>query len=145
LFDNPVVIWDEPLDRHTQWKSFLEKLAAEYDEVRDVVPPRPRPEDICLTEKEFQEIVQGLPQVYLKELALGRGAESGEQGEGLPPSALVQGPRTTAEILRFDQNSGPDPLTRPTPAGENAGPSPPRGRGTPMALAPETGHVNPEP
>jgi len=89
LFDNPVVIWDEPLDRHAQSKGFLEKLAAEYDEVRDVVPPRPRPEDICLTDNEFQEIVQRLPQVYLKELALGRGVESGEESNQEPASQVA--------------------------------------------------------
>src|SRR5271157_3880196 len=107
LFDNPVVLWDEPLDRDAQWRDFLEKLAAEYDEVRDVVPPRPRPWDICLNEKEFQEIVKGLPQIYLKELALTRPAESAERGEGLPQVALVQGSRPAAEIVRFAQDDRP--------------------------------------
>jgi len=107
LFDNPVVLWDEPLDRDAQWRGFLEKLAAEYDEVRDVVPPRPRPWDICLNEIEFREIVKGLPQVYLKELALTRPVESAEPGEGLPQAALVQGSRPAAEIVRFAQDDRP--------------------------------------
>jgi len=104
LFDNPVVLWDEPLERDAQWKGFLEKLAAEYDEVRDVVPARPRPEDICFTEKEFQGILQGLPQVYLKELALGREVESRERGEGFPRVGLGQESQPTAEILHCQEN-----------------------------------------
>jgi transcription-repair coupling factor (superfamily II helicase) len=108
LFDNPVVLWDEPLDRDAQWKGFLEKLAAEYDEVRDVVPPRPRPEDVCLAEKEFQEIVQGLPQIYLKELALGRGVESGEQSLPLPGQEFVlltqPSPKFQSGVKGFAEN-----------------------------------------
>jgi len=96
LFDNPVVLWDEPLDRHTQWKGFLEKLAAEYDEVRDVVPPRPTPDDICLTEREFQEIIQGLPQVYLKELAISRSVENYEQS----------GQEAAGQVTTVDSESG---------------------------------------
>ena len=64
----------------------------------------PGREDICLNEKEFQEIVKGLPQIYLKELALTRPVESAERGEGLPQVALVQGSRPTAEIVRFAQD-----------------------------------------
>ena len=78
LFDNPVLLWDEPLDRHAQRKLFLEGLASSFDEVRDVIPPRPRPEDIFLTEQEFLESIQAMPQLYLKELALGREVESPE-------------------------------------------------------------------
>jgi transcription-repair coupling factor len=115
LFDNPVVIWDEPLDRNAQSKGFLEKLAAEYDEVRDVVPPRPRPEDICLIENEFQEIVQGLPQVYLKELALGRGVEGAERSEEVSEEVLAQEIQPAAEIL-----SGPE-IDSPTQREEGQG------------------------
>src|SRR5207249_6215923 len=39
-------------------------------EVRDIVPPPPRPEDVFLTEDEFLKLVEGAPQVSLKELAL---------------------------------------------------------------------------
>jgi transcription-repair coupling factor (superfamily II helicase) len=112
LFDNPVVLWDEPLDRDAQWRGYLEKLAAEYDEVRDVVPPRPRPWDICLNEIEFQEIVKGLPQVYLKELVLTRPVENAERGEGLP--VLDQGSQPTAEIVRFAEDDRP-PAVNNTP------------------------------
>jgi transcription-repair coupling factor (superfamily II helicase) len=69
LFDNPVVLWDEPLDRNAQLKQFLEGLASGFDEVRDVIPPRPRLEDIFLTEQEFLESIRAVPQLYLKELS----------------------------------------------------------------------------
>jgi transcription-repair coupling factor (superfamily II helicase) len=119
LFDNPVVLWDEPLDRDAQWRGFLEKLAGEYDEVRDVVPPRPRPWDICLNEIEFQEIIKGLPQIYLKELALTRPVESAERGEGLPQVALVQGSRPAAEIVRFAQDDRPPVVNDAPPVVSN--------------------------
>jgi transcription-repair coupling factor (superfamily II helicase) len=78
FFNNPVLLWDEPLDRQAQLKRFLEGLASGFDEVRDVIPPRPRPEDIFLTEQEFLECAQAIPQLYLKELSLSRGVESPE-------------------------------------------------------------------
>jgi transcription-repair coupling factor (superfamily II helicase) len=84
LFDNPVVLWDEPLDRNAQLKRFLEGLASGFDEVRDVIPPRPRPEDIFLTEQEFLQSMWAMPQLYLKELSLSRGVESREsRSQGL--------------------------------------------------------------
>ncbi len=78
LFNNPVVLWDEPLDRTAQLKSFLEGWAAGFDEVRDVIPPRPRPEDILFTEQEFLQSVGAIPQLNLKELSLSGGVESRE-------------------------------------------------------------------
>jgi transcription-repair coupling factor len=85
LFDNPIVVWDEPLDRNAQLKQFLEGLASGFDEVRDVIPPRPRPEDIFLTEQEFLQSIRAVPQLYLKELSLSRGVESREsRSQGLP-------------------------------------------------------------
>jgi transcription-repair coupling factor (superfamily II helicase) len=119
LFDNPVVLWDEPLDRDAQWRGFLEKLAAEYDEVRDVVPPRPRPSDIFLSEKEFQQIVKVLPQIYLKELALTRPVEDAERGEGLQHIALVQGAQPTAEIVRLAQDDRPPEVNDTPPTASN--------------------------
>ena len=83
LFDNPVLLWDEPLDRGAQWKEFLEGLASGFDEVRDVIPPRPTPEDILLTGKEFLASIGEMPQLYLKELALSRGVESQEPSRGV--------------------------------------------------------------
>jgi len=78
LFDNPIVLWDEPLDRNAQLKQFLEGLASGFDEVRDVIPPRPRPEDIFLTEPEFLQSLRAVAQLYLEELSLTRGVESRE-------------------------------------------------------------------
>jgi transcription-repair coupling factor len=84
LFENPVVLWDEPLDRNAQLKQFLEGLASGFDEVRDVIPPRPRPEDIFLTEQELLQSLRAVPQLYLKELSLSRGVESREsRSQGL--------------------------------------------------------------
>ena len=84
LFDNPVLLWDEPLDRNAQLKRFLEGLASGFDEVRDVIPPRPRPEDIFLTEQELLQSIRAVPQLYLKELSLSRGVESREsRSQGL--------------------------------------------------------------
>jgi transcription-repair coupling factor (superfamily II helicase) len=86
LFDDPVLLWDEPLDRNAQFKRFLEGLASGFDEVRDVVPPCPRPEDVFLTEREFLESIRTMPQLYLKELSLSREVESRESRSQEPAS-----------------------------------------------------------
>jgi transcription-repair coupling factor (superfamily II helicase) len=78
LINNPVLLWDEPLERNEQLKRFLEGCAEGFDEVRDVIPPRPRPEDIFLTEQEFLQSIGTIPQLYLKELSLSQGVESRE-------------------------------------------------------------------
>jgi len=70
LLERPVLVWDEPLDRHEQVRRTLEGLAAGFEEVRDIVPPRPAPQEGFLAEAEFLEAVERLPQVSLKELAV---------------------------------------------------------------------------
>jgi transcription-repair coupling factor (superfamily II helicase) len=70
LLDRPALIWDEFLDRRSQIQSTLETLARSYDEVRDIVPPRPEPREIFLTEPEFLQALARVPQISLSELAL---------------------------------------------------------------------------
>ena len=70
LFDRPLVVLDEPMERIAQAKRYWESMAAGYEEVRDVVPPRPRPEEIFLTEAEFLKFTEGISAVSLKELAV---------------------------------------------------------------------------
>ncbi|HEV2493898.1 MAG TPA: transcription-repair coupling factor [Terriglobia bacterium] len=66
----PLVVWDEKLERVQHLTRTLEGLAVSFDEVRDIVPPRPRPVDLFLTEQEFSESVGKAGQIDLKELAL---------------------------------------------------------------------------
>jgi len=100
LFNHPVLLWDEPLERTVELKRFLEGRAAGFDEVRDVVPPRPRPEDILLTEREFLESVGAIPQLYLKELSLNREVESPESRSQEPAGEGDEG-----ELLLLTQPS----------------------------------------
>jgi transcription-repair coupling factor (superfamily II helicase) len=107
LFNNPVLLWDEPLDRHAQLKRFLEGLASGYDEVRDVIPPRPRPEDIFFTEQEFLESLGAMPQLYLKELSLSGEVESREFVLLTQPSPKFQaGVKGLVENLRGNLERG---------------------------------------
>src|SRR5208337_426793 len=107
LFDNPVLLWDEPLDRNTQMKRFLEGLASGFDEVRDVIPSRPRPEDLFLTEQEFHQSIQAVPQLYLKELSLSRGVESPEFVLLTQPSPKFQaGVKGLVDNLRGNLGQG---------------------------------------
>ncbi|MBI1941241.1 MAG: hypothetical protein HYS33_07010, partial [Acidobacteria bacterium] len=76
LLEKPVLVWDEPLERSQQLKHVLETWAAGFDEFRDALPPRPRPDEIFLTEEEFWKSVQDTPHLSLKEL----GIESEEAG-----------------------------------------------------------------
>jgi transcription-repair coupling factor (superfamily II helicase) len=108
LFENPVLLWDEPLDRNAQLKHLLEGLASGFDEVRDVIPPRPRPEDIFLTEPEFLESIGAMPQLYLKELSLSQGVESREStSQGLAGEGCSAQPEHATEDLVL--------LTQPSP------------------------------
>jgi transcription-repair coupling factor (superfamily II helicase) len=109
LFDHPVVLWDEPLDRNAQLKRFLEGLASGFDEVRDVIPPRPRPEDIFLTEQEFLQSMRAMPQLYLKELSF-----------EFTPGAAIEGPSGDSEALGIEHRED----TQKT-AASAAGQSPP--------------------
>ena len=70
LLDRPVLIWDEFLDRRAQIKPTIEGLKAGFEEVRDITPPRPDPHEVCLTEAEFLQAIEGSPQISLKELGL---------------------------------------------------------------------------
>ncbi|PYV20510.1 MAG: transcription-repair coupling factor, partial [Acidobacteria bacterium] len=79
-----LLVWDEKPDRIQELRRTLESLAAAYDEVRDIVPARPQPEDVFLTEDEFLKSVEGAPQVSLKEF----GVRSSEFGVELANSEL---------------------------------------------------------
>ncbi len=75
LFDNPVVVWDEPQDRRKQLQETLESLYLKFDEVRDSDPLPPAPGEIFFTDPEFITAQGKSPQLSLKELALGSGDE----------------------------------------------------------------------
>ena len=79
-----LLVWDEKLGRMQELRRALEGHAAAYDEVRDIVPRRPQPEDVFLTEDEFLKSVEGAPQVSLKEF----GVRSSEFGVELANSEL---------------------------------------------------------
>ena len=82
LLERPVLVWDELLDRRAQISPTLESLAASFEEVRDIVPPRPQPREVYLTEAEFLQAIAGVPQISLKELGLENlvpAAETGSQ------------------------------------------------------------------
>jgi transcription-repair coupling factor (superfamily II helicase) len=78
LLGTPLLVWDEPVERQAQLLHVLESWAGAYDEVRDVVPPRPRPEEVFLSKEEFLKSVAGLPQISCKELAVEDTAAGGE-------------------------------------------------------------------
>jgi transcription-repair coupling factor (superfamily II helicase) len=75
LFDNPILVWDEPQERQNQLHQILENLQAKYDDVRDTDPPPPRPEEIFLTGTEFTAETRKPPGLALKGLALETASE----------------------------------------------------------------------
>lgn len=105
LVGNPVLVWDEPAERREQAKHAVEILSASYDEVRDMVPPRPLPEELFLAADELEAATASLPQIGLIELAM-------ERSEAASPPAITilsqpvlprvrdQGLRGLAESLR---------------------------------------------
>jgi transcription-repair coupling factor (superfamily II helicase) len=70
LLERPVLIWDERLDRRVQISATLESLAASFEELRDVVPPRPEPREVYLTEAELLRASEAVPHISLKELGI---------------------------------------------------------------------------
>jgi transcription-repair coupling factor (superfamily II helicase) len=70
LFDRPLLVWDEPAERKRQLNSTLEGWQSAFEEIRDVLPPRPRPEEIFLGEEEFLRSTEGTPALSLKELGV---------------------------------------------------------------------------
>jgi transcription-repair coupling factor (superfamily II helicase) len=142
LFDNPVVLWDEPLDRNAQLKRFLEGLASGYDEVRDVIPPRPRPEDIFLGEQEFLQSIRAVPQLYLKELSLSRGVESRESGsQGLAGEGYFAQPEHATGNQEKETTPAPEECR---PEGRRYGELDEGEQGTPAGEFPAQGVCRPE-
>jgi transcription-repair coupling factor (superfamily II helicase) len=86
LFEHPVLVWDERLERDRQLKQLLEDCDARYDEVRDTVPAPARPGEIFLTGAEFSAAFSSVPSLSLKELAIHEHAN--EQG-GQASTALA--------------------------------------------------------
>jgi transcription-repair coupling factor len=70
LLERPVLIWDELLDRRAQITATMESLRASFEEVHDIVPPRPEPLEVYLTEAELLQALEGVAQISLKELGL---------------------------------------------------------------------------
>ena len=94
LFQKPLLVWDEPVERKVQLQKTLENWQAAYDEVRDTVPSRPRPGEISLTGAEFLTSVEGIPALSLKELSIE--SVAGESLQGLP-----------ADVPREHREGGP--------------------------------------
>ncbi|HEV3277625.1 MAG TPA: transcription-repair coupling factor [Terriglobia bacterium] len=66
----PATVWDEPLDRERDLITLQQDWTAGFDSVRDMSPPRPRPDEVFLTEAEFRASVGSGPHLGLKELGL---------------------------------------------------------------------------
>ncbi|MFB3923838.1 MAG: transcription-repair coupling factor [Terriglobia bacterium] len=102
LFGRPILIWDERAERTAQARRFREALAAAYEEVRDVVPPRPQPDELFLTESEFLEFSNSTTAISLKELPVESNATAGSEAGGSE--------RSVAEMT-----AGVSLLTQPPP------------------------------
>jgi transcription-repair coupling factor (superfamily II helicase) len=115
MLERPVLVWDEFLDRRHQIQSTLEGLAASFDEVRDIVPPRPEPQEICLTEPELLQALARVPQISLNELAL---ESSTAPAVFVPPAIAIGGdlyfPPAGANVAAHQSAGAAHPLT-PSP------------------------------
>jgi transcription-repair coupling factor (superfamily II helicase) len=98
LFDQPILIWDERDERNAQLTQAFEKLGAAYDEVRDVEPSPPRPEEIFLTEAEFKKAFNVNATLAFKALAV-RSAGTDATGEDPVESvATLPAPKYHGEV-----------------------------------------------
>jgi transcription-repair coupling factor (superfamily II helicase) len=85
LFENPVIVWDEPSATRKQMKTALDSWASNFEEVRDMVPPRPRPEDLLLCEEEFQQALKGHACLALQELEIADGEAGSDADPAIRP------------------------------------------------------------
>jgi len=135
LLNQPVVVWDESRDRRTQMSSVLEGLRAGFEEVRDIIPPRPEPHEVYLTDAEFDKALARIPQIALKELSLETGAPAADAGsqavviggdlyfppEGLEDSAEWQGSisEDIGRLMVQEEAAGPSEPARSAPTLES--------------------------
>jgi transcription-repair coupling factor (superfamily II helicase) len=134
LLERPVLVWDELLDRRVQISPMIESLAASFEEVRDIVPPRPEPREVYLTEAELLKALESIPQISLKELGLENPAPAAETGSQavviggdlyFPPKGAESRDqwRVTSDEQTVDSPSRPSPEFR-VPDPESRAPSP---------------------
>ncbi|HUY12798.1 MAG TPA: transcription-repair coupling factor [Terriglobia bacterium] len=95
LLENPIVVWDEPQGLLAKGKRVFESWQAAYDELQDMVPPRPRPEEFLLGWAEFERTYRGCSQLELNELEIVGDKES----SGAPEAKGGAAPAMTASEL----------------------------------------------
>jgi transcription-repair coupling factor (superfamily II helicase) len=104
LFDDPLLVWDEPVERREQLRRTEEAWAAGFDEFRDALPPRPRPEEILLSEDEFLQSIQNAPHLSLKELTIEAGESAARDG-AQASDALPGGPNSPRQFVLPTQSA----------------------------------------
>ena len=110
LLERPVLVWDELLDRRAQIPRTLESLTASFEEIRDIVPPRPEPREVYLTEAELLPALEGVAQISLKELSF----------ENLAPAAETSSQAVViGGDLYFPPEGGKDSGEWPVASGES--------------------------
>jgi transcription-repair coupling factor (superfamily II helicase) len=85
LLESPIVVWDEPGAVRKQLKAVREAWTAGYEDVRDMTPPRPKLEDLLLSDEEFDRVLERCPQLALQELEIGAEQTAGKNGAESAP------------------------------------------------------------
>jgi transcription-repair coupling factor (superfamily II helicase) len=80
LLENPIVVFDEPSVLRKQTKALREAWATGFEEIRDMVPPRPQVQDLLHTDEEFDRAVQQFPGLSLQELEIETDELAGHNG-----------------------------------------------------------------
>lgn len=114
LQETAVLVWDEPLERKKQLEHAIETARVGYEEVRDMIPARPRPEEILLTGPEFLKATEALAQLSVKELAV----EDDGQASPVSPELFVGEPPLLADTKGAARPAGPTAFvlrTQPAP------------------------------
>jgi transcription-repair coupling factor (superfamily II helicase) len=127
---SPLIVWDEPLDREREFAGLLQGWAEAFDSVRDMSPPRLRPEEVFLGETDFWKSTEPANQVGLKELAVGThetapGKQKLENEEDLVFSELTEGHHSSGmggTLVPPPETPSPDlPSPPPPQEGERVG------------------------
>ncbi|MGH9447457.1 MAG: CarD family transcriptional regulator, partial [Terriglobia bacterium] len=90
LFESPLVVWDEAEEGRKHIQTAREAWANGFNEVRDMVPPRPRPDDLLLSEDEFEAALRQSPQAALQELEIEDHEATPGNNCGLRPRCVLR-------------------------------------------------------
>ena len=113
----PLVVIDEPDDRERDVARLHEAWAEGFDNVRDMSPRRPHPEEIAVTAEEFRRSLDGSSRLGLKQLEIEPVIEPAIEPVEISPESSggeVGAEESNTHTVEEQSRLGETPAARPT-------------------------------